>query len=313
MSLDIVLCALILTAALATVAPGPVFRSIVFFVVYGLLIGLAWVRLGAVDVALAEAAIGAGLTGVLLLSAAGRLPALRAEQGFRPLAAVLAAGLSGLLIWAWFATPEAAGLAPAVAESLAETGVGNPVTAVLLNYRAWDTLLESIVLLAALVGLWMLGRDADWTNPLGLLQHALSGGTMAMLGRFLPPIGLLVGVYLVWAGADQPGGAFQGGTVLAAMGILAAMAGRIAPPRVQDGLWRIGLVIGPAVFLLAGLLMLVAGLGFLTYPVAMAKPVILMIEVFLTLSIAITLAFLVLGPPGARPDTPRPDKSEGAG
>jgi multisubunit Na+/H+ antiporter MnhB subunit len=312
MMFDLVLCALILTTALATVAGTAVFRSIVFFVVYGLLVGLAWVRLGAVDVALAEAAIGAGLTGVLLLSASGRLPTLRQRQAFRPLAALLAASLSAMLVWAWFATPEAAGLGGAVAGSLAETGVGNPVTAVLLNYRAWDTLLESIVLLAALVGVWMLGRDAEWTNPLGLLQHAREGGTMATLGRFLPPVGLLVGVYLVWAGADHPGGAFQGGTVLAAMGILAAMAGRFDPPRVQDPLWRVALVIGPAVFLLAGLAMLVAGLGFLTYPVALAKPVILVIEVFLTLSIAVTLAFIVLGPPGARPPGSRPAAAERA-
>lgn len=299
--LDVVLCALILTTALATIAGGQVFRSIVFFVVYGLLVGVAWVRLGAVDVALAEAAIGAGLTGVLLLSASGRLPVWRGRQPFRPLAALLAAGLSAMLAWAWFVTPEVAGLTGDVAERLAETGVGNPVTAVLLNYRAWDTLLESIVLLAALAGVWMLGRDADWSNPLGLLQRAREGGTMSTLGRFLPPVGLLVGVYLVWAGADQPGGAFQGGTVLAAMVTLTVMAGRLNPPRVDDLVWRLGLVVGPVAFVLTGIAMLMAGSGFLTYPPAIAKPVIIFIEVFLTLSIAITLALLVLGPPGARP------------
>lgn len=301
MMLDLVLCALILITALAAIAGTQVFRSIVFFVVYGLLVAVAWVRLGAVDVALAEGAIGAGLTGVLLLSASGRLPAWRGAQPVRPLAALLAAGLSATLAWAWFVTPEAPGLTADVAERLSETGVGNPVTAVLLNYRAWDTLLESIVLLAALAGVWMLGRDADWANPLGLRQHAREGGTMATLGRFLPPVGLLVGVYLVWAGADQPGGAFQGGTVLAAMGILAAMAGRLDPPRVDRPAWRVGLVIGPGVFLLTGIAMLAAGLGFLTYPQAFAKPIIVGIEIFLTLSIAVTLGLLVLGPPGERP------------
>ena len=301
MILDLTLCALILTTALAATAGAQVFRSVVFFIVYGLLIGVAWVRLGAIDVALAEAAIGAGLTGVLLLSALGRLPVTRRMPKFRPVAALLAAGLTALLVWAWFATPQGPGLAGDVAANLAATGVGNPVTAVLLNYRAWDTLLESIVLLAALAGVWILGRDADWANPLGLRQHARADGTMAALGRLLPPVGLLVGVYLVWAGADQPGGAFQGGTVLAAMGILAGMAGRIAPPKVDRVIWRLGLVIGPGVFLGAGLVMLGAGAGFLTYPQDMAKPVIIVIEVFLTLSIAVTLGLLVLGPPGPRP------------
>ena len=65
--------------------------------------------------------------------------------------------------------------------------------------------------------------------------------------------------------------------------------------------WRVGLVIGPGVFLLTGIAMLAAGLGFLTYPQAFAKPIIVGIEIFLTLSIAVTLGLLVLGPPGERP------------
>jgi uncharacterized MnhB-related membrane protein len=47
--------------------------SIVFYIVYGALLAIAWVRLGSVDVALAEAAIGAGLTGILLIGAAARI------------------------------------------------------------------------------------------------------------------------------------------------------------------------------------------------------------------------------------------------
>ena len=49
------------------------FTAVVVFVVYGLLVAIAWVRLFAVDVALTEAAIGSGLTGMLLLGAAARL------------------------------------------------------------------------------------------------------------------------------------------------------------------------------------------------------------------------------------------------
>jgi len=49
------------------------FKAIVLFVAFGLLMALAWVRLNAPDVALAEAAIGAGLTGALLMAALARL------------------------------------------------------------------------------------------------------------------------------------------------------------------------------------------------------------------------------------------------
>jgi uncharacterized MnhB-related membrane protein len=49
------------------------FRAIVLFIAFGLLMALAWVRLDAPDVALAEVAIGAGLTGALLMAALARL------------------------------------------------------------------------------------------------------------------------------------------------------------------------------------------------------------------------------------------------
>ncbi|HEY7771935.1 MAG TPA: DUF4040 domain-containing protein [Marinagarivorans sp.] len=49
------------------------FRAISLFVVFGLFMALTWVRLRAPDVAMAEAAIGAGLTGALLFSAMSRL------------------------------------------------------------------------------------------------------------------------------------------------------------------------------------------------------------------------------------------------
>lgn len=52
-----------------------IFRAIVLFVVFSLILALVWVRLQAPDVALAEAAIGAGLTGALLMTAMARLKA----------------------------------------------------------------------------------------------------------------------------------------------------------------------------------------------------------------------------------------------
>jgi multisubunit Na+/H+ antiporter MnhB subunit len=75
---------------------------------------------------------------------------------------------------------------------------------------------------------------------------------MAGFGRVLPPVGLLVGIWLVWAGADSHGGAFQGGTVLAAVGLVAAMAGAMRPPVIGAPVWHAVLVVGPAVFLLVG-------------------------------------------------------------
>lgn len=63
----------LLLAALGALWSRSLFRGVVLFVVFGLLVAIAWVRLDAPDVALAEAAIGAGLTGALLLDAVGHL------------------------------------------------------------------------------------------------------------------------------------------------------------------------------------------------------------------------------------------------
>src|SRR5690606_34203423 len=116
----------------------------------------------------------------------------------RFLTMIAAAGISGGLGWAFVTMPASDGLRGVVADNLMASGVDNPVTAVLINFRGWDTLLESVVLLAALVGLWSLARDADWGGSPGLRQHARPGGVMATFGRFLPPFGLLLGIYLVW-------------------------------------------------------------------------------------------------------------------
>ena len=84
MALDAILCVLILGTGLATVAGRGLFRALVFFIVYGLLLAIGWLRLGAPDVALAEAAIGAGLTGVLFLAAYGRLARAGVARGPPP-------------------------------------------------------------------------------------------------------------------------------------------------------------------------------------------------------------------------------------
>ena len=58
----------ILTLACLCLATKNLFSAIVLFVSLGLLVTIAWVRLDAPDLAIAEAAIGAGLTGALLLA-----------------------------------------------------------------------------------------------------------------------------------------------------------------------------------------------------------------------------------------------------
>jgi uncharacterized MnhB-related membrane protein len=59
----------LLWIAWRAVSTSELFEAVVLFVSFGLLMSLAWMRLGAPDIAMAEAAIGAGLTGALLMTA----------------------------------------------------------------------------------------------------------------------------------------------------------------------------------------------------------------------------------------------------
>jgi len=79
LAFDLLLVAALLWSAARALTTADVFRAVVLFIVFGLLMALAWTRLGAPDIALAEAAIGAGLTGALLLDAVGHLRAKQRE------------------------------------------------------------------------------------------------------------------------------------------------------------------------------------------------------------------------------------------
>jgi uncharacterized MnhB-related membrane protein len=66
---DIVLALSLLGLAWGLLASRDLFRAAILFIVFGFLMALAWVRLRAPDIALVEAAVGAGLTGALLIDA----------------------------------------------------------------------------------------------------------------------------------------------------------------------------------------------------------------------------------------------------
>jgi multisubunit Na+/H+ antiporter MnhB subunit len=294
--LEVTLALLVLGAAAWTIGARSAFAASVGYVSYGLLLALVWVQLAAIDVALTEAAIGSGLTGVLLLSAASTLRVTEARSGRGPgtplriVAAVCCALVTAAIAAVVLTLPDAAPtLAPEAVAALPATGVGNPVTGVLMAFRALDTLLEKVVL--------VLAPDRYWGGHPGLDHRLPADGVLPFFARTLPPLGVLLGIHLMWTGADHPGGAFQGGTVLAAMWLVVMMAGVRDAPAIHERWLRLSLVSGPVVFLAVGLAgMLTAG-AFLAYPVAYAKPLIVLIEVPMLLTIALALGLLVAGPP----------------
>jgi multisubunit Na+/H+ antiporter MnhB subunit len=303
--------ALILALAIFTIATRELFAAAVGFIAYGLLLTLVWAQLHGLDVALIEGAVGGGLTGVLVIGSAARLrgtqvtaSAERLGASARAAAAIVAGVVAAVLAACVLALPDPAPtLAPQVAANMTATGVGNPITAVLLAFRAIDTLLEVIVLIFALIAVWSLAPDGVWGGRAGPRYDADPNGILVYFARILPPIGVIVGIYIFWVGADHPGGKFQGSTFLAAMWLLAARAGLTDAPPISRVWVRIAVVAGPVVFVVIGLAGAVTAGAFLAYPAGYAKPLILAIEWALMPSLALTLALLMAGAP-QRPGVP---------
>ena len=271
------------------------FRAVVSFMMFGLLTAVAWVRLEAPDIALAEAALGAGLTGALLLATLGRLEGdVSIERASRravriplPWAALGLVGATSLLAVA-LALP-APGLGGRVQEAMPAAGVDAPVTAVLLNFRSWDTLLEIAVMLLAVIALWSLGRDV-LASPSRLPAPALPA-----LVRLLFPLFILSTFYLLWRGGYGPGGAFPAGALLAAGLVLALLAGARVPKRVTGAPLRWALAAGLLTFLAVALAVMAESGVFFAYPEDYAPLLIAVVEIAAGLSIGVMLTALFLG------------------
>lgn len=68
LAVDVALCGALVWLAWRTLAAADLFQAAVHLIVFGMLMAAVWARLDAPDLAMAEAAIGAGLTGALFLS-----------------------------------------------------------------------------------------------------------------------------------------------------------------------------------------------------------------------------------------------------
>ncbi len=297
---DALLALLLLWLAWRAVNEAVLFRAVVSFVALGLVLALTWFRLDAPDLALAEAAVGSGLTGALMLAALRRRSDRSSPTPEVPVKGAalhqlpgwaLAFVIFGALTWAVLSLPiPAQGLTEEAHASLEKSGVTNPVTAVLLNYRSYDTLLELGVLLLAVVAVWSL-RVAPGMRP-----GSSSGPLLEGLLRFLIPLLIITGGYLLWIGAFAPGGAFQGGTLLGGACVLVLLGGlTVGPVTGRLALLRAGLWAGLAVFIAVGLGVMTPDRWFLEYPVERAKLLILLIEAAALISIGLTLGCLFYG------------------
>lgn len=173
--INIFLVSLMVVLAVMVLRTRKIFAIIMMSGAYSLISAAMFVNLDAVDVAFTEAAVGAGVSTVLLLAAMAYLPAeekvidvsARRRLNLSALAITLVAG--GLLIVAVLGLPPfGSPLAPPhihvapryLTETDAVLHIPNAVTTVLASYRGFDTLGETIVIFTAGLGVvLLLGRQ----------------------------------------------------------------------------------------------------------------------------------------------------------
>lgn len=163
---DIFLLALLALTALAVLRQRNLFAVALFSGIYSLLSAGLFTVMDAVDVALTEAAVGAGISTVLLLGTlalVGFQEAPPRHSRLLPLAvavitgAVLVYGTVDMPPYGNPSNPAHVHVAPHyILETPHEIGVPNIVSAVLASYRGYDTLGETVVVFTAVVGVLAL-------------------------------------------------------------------------------------------------------------------------------------------------------------
>ena len=163
---EMLLLALLLATTVAVVRLRNLVAVVMLLGLYSLLMAVVWVTLDAVDVAFTEAAVGAGVTTVLMLAAV-LLTGQDAKPPKRSRAAPLfiVGATCATLLYATdemppFGNPDNPAhrhVAPRyIEESPREIGIPNMVTSVLTSYRGYDTLGETTVIFTAGIAVLIL-------------------------------------------------------------------------------------------------------------------------------------------------------------
>jgi multicomponent Na+:H+ antiporter subunit B len=142
--------------------------------------------------------------------------------------AASAAGLSALLLWAVAGLPDFGDYkgrygATLNKVTLSERHATNVVTAIVFDYRGFDTLGEEFILFTSVMGVALLLRDVreEGRRP----RDAMESDPVRMVGIAFSAVLLVMGLYVVAHGAITPGGGFQGGVILAGAIALVYLAG----------------------------------------------------------------------------------------
>jgi multicomponent Na+:H+ antiporter subunit B len=286
------LLTLLVITAIGIIRSEGLFSAVMLSGIFSLLMAANFFVLNAADVALTEAAVGAGVATVLLLGALALTPTRErpARRRSRWLAIFTVVANVAVITYATFNVPLLGDpmapvhqhVAPWYLDNTMEyVGIPNVVTAVLASFRGYDTLGEVFVILIAGIGVLFLlsaGRDQVLaTRPEPRLDSGLKHHLIPqVVSRMLIPFIVLFGLYVQFHGEYSPGGGFQAGAIVAAGMILYSViegesaAMELLPPKVLMAL-AVG---GSLLYGLVGVVCMLLGGAFLDYSVLAADPVV---------------------------------------
>ncbi len=233
-TINVILLALLTLTALSLAFTKDLFASVMLMGVYSLLSASFFVLMDAVDVAFTEAAVGAGISTILMLTVlamAGRFENRELHHPRIALFVVIGTGI--MLVYGTFDMPAFGDInAPVqthvaphyIQQSAAEIDIPNIVTSVLASYRGFDTFGEVVVVFSAVIGvLALLEMKSTETNqelaPAPMYQHKI----LRIVGKILIPPIMLFALYVQFHGEYGPGGGFQAGVIFSAAIILHAI------------------------------------------------------------------------------------------
>ncbi len=327
------LLAFLVTTALAIVRMKNLISVVMLSGIYGLLSASFFVAMDAVDVAFTEAAVGAGISTLLMLVAITMTGHQEHDDRHKPLlalAVVLVTG--GLLIYGTWDMPSyGSAQAPIhlqvvpryINDSAAEIGVQNIVTSVLASYRAFDTFGEVVVIFTAGISVLMLLsllRHPESITKINSYNDSMHEEHLILriVSKMLIPFILLFALYVQFHGDYGPGGGFQAGVIFAAGIILYAMLFGISTARqvINQSLVQILAASGVLLYGSVGLVSMFNGKNFLDYSVLSGDPVagqhlgILLIELGVGITVAAVMILIFFNFAGRRENHPNAQDNE---
>jgi multicomponent Na+:H+ antiporter subunit B len=305
---NVSLFAILIATALAVARLRALYEATMLAALFSLVTASLLVVLDAVDVAFTEAAVGVGVSTVLLLTV---LALTRSREAVTPrrrlvpgaIAVLLAGGTLGYA--SGDLPPFGAADTPVQTHPITQTylqqsqvdiGIPNTVTAVLASYRGLDTLGELVVVftagIAVLVVIGPLARPEErGRSSIDLSVYRV----LRVVSGLLMPFILLFALYVLFHGDYGAGGGFQAGVIFASGFVLYGLvfglgrAQQVLPGAVLRWLVPFGLVL----YLGVGVVNMLLGGAFLEYdslspgdPVAGQHAGILLVETAIGITVA---------------------------